>query len=532
MKGIKAIIFDCDGTVLDSERIFINTWNIIGKPMGFDIPYDVLIDNRGKSKVYGRQNLLNAMGEDFPIDEIEAKRKVLNEQMFMEEENIVKPGMKELLAWMKEHHILSGVASARVSSVTTEHLKHAGIYEEFDVVIGGDMVEHNKPEPDLFLKAAELLSVKLEECVVIGDTISDMKAAKAAGMKAAFIEDLVPADMEVIALADVFLSRIDRIIPMIQKPDEKPWKISVQSARWYDEQHPEESMKYIKECGFEALDYSIDSLFRRTLDEERLTSLFDRSVPEIVEYYTPLKKSANEHGISIGQAHGPLVVYHKGNPEKTEYYLRITEKMIAACQFLECPAIVMHPWIGASMNAAKEEEIEVNLKIYRRLMVMAKKYRVKICLENLWDKKNGVFSDAPCIDAKEACWYIDKLNEEAGMEVFGFCLDIGHVLLYQSDILTFIKTLGKRLTILHLHENDGRHDSHLIPYTQMHADGTTTNVDWKCVLRALKDHGYEGTLSFETCNAITMLPCEVKKSALTLIGNIGQYFRTQLESFQ
>ena len=50
MKEIKAIIFDCDGTVLDSERIFINTWNIIGKPMGYDNPYEVLIDNRVKSK--------------------------------------------------------------------------------------------------------------------------------------------------------------------------------------------------------------------------------------------------------------------------------------------------------------------------------------------------------------------------------------------------------------------------------------------------------------------------------------------------
>ena len=218
MKEIKAIIFDCDGTVLDSERIFINTWNIIGKPMGYDIPYEVLIDNRGKSKAYGRQNLLNAMGEDFPIDVIEAERKVLNEQMFLEEKNIVKPGVKELLAWMKEHQILSGIASARVQRVTTEHLEHAGIYEDFNVVIGGDMVEHNKPEPDLFLKAAELLGVKPEECVVIGDTISDMKAAKAANMKAAFIEDLVPADEEVLSLADVLLSRIDRIIPMIQKP--------------------------------------------------------------------------------------------------------------------------------------------------------------------------------------------------------------------------------------------------------------------------------------------------------------------------
>jgi len=105
--------------------------------MGYDIPHDILMDNRGKSKAYGRQNLLNAMGEDFPIDLIEAERKVLNEKMFLEEENIVKPGVKELLQWMKEHHILAGVASARVQRVTTEHLEHAGIYDGMELNVTG-----------------------------------------------------------------------------------------------------------------------------------------------------------------------------------------------------------------------------------------------------------------------------------------------------------------------------------------------------------------------------------------------------------
>ena len=530
MKGIKAIIFDCDGTVLDSERIFINTWNIIGKPMGYDIPYDVLIDNRGKSKAYGRQNLLNAMGEDFPIDSIEEKRKVLNEKMFLEEKNIIKPGVKELLAWMKEHHILSGVASARVQRVTTEHLEHAGICDSFDVVIGGDMVEHNKPEPDLFLKAAELLGVRPEECVVIGDTISDMKAARAANMKTAFVEDLVPADAEVMALADMLLSRIDMIIPMLEGRKEQKWEISVQTAKWIDEENPMESMKYIKECGFDGVDFNINSRFRATFDEEKLTSFFDKSIPELIEAYTPLKEAAKANGITFCQSHGILVIYYKDNPVKTDYYMKVTEKMLAVLQYLECKAIVIHPWIGAQFGAEKEEELASNMKIYRRLMPVAKKYGVKICLENLWEKHGTEYVDAPCIDAKEACDYIDTLNEEAGEEIFGFCLDIGHTKFYNTDIYEFIQTLGKRLTILHLHENDGNTDSHMIPYTQVDAKGPERCIDWESVLKGLYDIHYEGSLSFETCNAIVNLVPEMKTLALRYIAEIGQWFRKRLNA--
>ncbi len=243
MKEIKAIIFDCDGTILDSERIFIETWYIVGRPMGYEIPLEVLMDNRGKDKAYGKQNILNAMGPDFPYDEVQAKRTILNEEMFLDAKKIIKPGMYEILAWTKANGIKTAVASARVQQVTSDHLKYAELYDSFDVVIGGDMVAHNKPEPDLFLKAAELLNVDSAECLVIGDTISDMRAAKAAGMKAAFIQDLVPADEAVMSLADVMLSRIDAVIPMLSEAPEKELDVSVQSARLLDEEHPMKSMK-------------------------------------------------------------------------------------------------------------------------------------------------------------------------------------------------------------------------------------------------------------------------------------------------
>ena len=530
MKGIKAIIFDCDGTVLDSERIFINTWNIIGRPMGYDIPYEVLFDNRGKSKAYGRQNLLNAMGEDFPIDVIEAERKILNEKMFLEAENIVKPGIRELIVWMKEHQILSGVASARTRRETAEHLQHAGVYEGFDVVLGGDMVERNKPEPDLFLKVAELLGVKPTECIVIGDTVSDMRAAKAANMKAAFIEDMIPVDDEVMMLADVLLSRIDMIIPMIEGQKEEKWEISVQTARWLDEQKPEESMHYIKECGFDGVDFNMNSLFRATYDEEKLTSFFDKSIPELVREYTPLKVAAKEHGVTFCQSHGILVLYYKDDETKTDYLMKVTEKMIAICQYLECKAIVIHPWMGAQFGAGKEEEYATNMGMYRRLMPIAKKYGVKICLENLWEKHGEKYVDVPCTNVREACDYIDTLNKEAGEDVFGFCLDIGHTKFYNIDIYEYMQTLGKRLTVLHLHENDGTSDSHMIPYTQVDAEGPSKCIDWESVLKGLYDIGYEGSLSFETCTAIVNLVPEMKTLALNHIAEIGKWFRKRLDA--
>lgn len=306
-------------------------------------------------------------------------------------------------------------------------------------------------------------------------------------------------------------------------------RISVQTAKWFVEDKPAESMKFIKECGFEAVDYNINSLFRMTFDEEKLTSIFDKSIEELYEYYKPMKTALLENDIEVGQAHGILVIYRKGEPEKTEYLINATEKMIAVCAYIGCPAIVIHPWIGAAYGADKEEEISVNMWLYRRLMPAAKKYGVKICLENLWEKQNGVFVEAPCIHAKEACEYIDTLNAEAGEEVFCFCLDIGHTQFYEDDICNFISSLGKRLTVLHLHENDGIVDSHLAPYTQLSSCAIDKTIDWDQIINSLAEIQYEGTLSFETCNAIVGVSTEMKEIILRYISSVGRYFKKQLE---
>lgn len=292
----------------------------------------------------------------------------------------------------------------------------------------------------------------------------------------------------------------------------KKHMISVQTARWYQEDKQWESMKLIKECGFEAIDYNISNLFTATFDEENYTSFFDKSLAELYDYYKPMKEAAKEYGISFAQSHGIGTVYFEGQDFKNEYIMQVTEKMIAVCAYLECPMIVIHPWTGWLFRM--ENEHEVNMHIYRRLIPTARRYGVKICLENY-----------PHSDVHEVCQYIDSLNAEAQENIFGYCLDIGHARMGKNDINRMIKVLGNRIIALHLHENNGTVDSHLIPFTQVNEKGDGRSIDWNLVLDGLREIGYEGALSFETFNALKILPEKLKKAALSYICEIGRYFR-------
>lgn len=215
---IKAVIFDCDGTLLNSERIYMSTWNMVANPMGYVVPEDLLLATRGKSGTVGRKMFIETMGDEFPIDEISAKRRVMNEDVFYatSPEEIVKPGVWELIHWLKKHNFKIAVASAKSIQMTSDHLRYAGLYDCADVILGRDHVVHNKPAPDLFLKAMELLGVTKEECFVCGDTPSDVEAAHAAGIRMVFIPDLVPASADIRKKAYQILAQINELIPIIE----------------------------------------------------------------------------------------------------------------------------------------------------------------------------------------------------------------------------------------------------------------------------------------------------------------------------
>lgn len=271
-------------------------------------------------------------------------------------------------------------------------------------------------------------------------------------------------------------------------------KISVQNGGIIERIGAEKCYASIKEAGFTAIDWNIDHGLS-SADIKGLTyagmSIFERSIKEVIAHYTTELDLIAKYGLTISQAHAPFPAYVPGHPEVLEFMIRIYENCIRLCHHAGCKHLVIH---GISLEESDktntpETIAALNWHLYESLIPTLLECDVTVCLENLFTRRPLPVEGA-CSDPHEAAQLIDALNQKAGREVFGFCLDIGHLQLLNKNFRTYIPVLGKRIKALHLHDNDGRNDLHLAPIT-----GT---VNWAVLCDCLKQIGYDGDLSFET----------------------------------
>lgn len=178
-----AVIFDMDGVIIDSEPIHFEAYKETLKEFGVEA------DTSGFSCYVGVSNI--EMWEDLKRKynlKISTKKAIERQmeitfKVFNEMTDDAIPGIRELLNELKAKGVLIALASSSPVAFIEEVLKKLEIRKYFDVVQSGEEVEMGKPAPDIFLKAAKLLEVTPEECVVIEDAEHGANAAKAAGMK-------------------------------------------------------------------------------------------------------------------------------------------------------------------------------------------------------------------------------------------------------------------------------------------------------------------------------------------------------------
>lgn len=305
-------------------------------------------------------------------------------------------------------------------------------------------------------------------------------------------------------------------------------KVGVQSGGWYNHDEALKSFEFIKSCGFEAVDYNIDTyLSLSKLTKEGIyPTIFDKSTEEICEFFRPLKEASEATGVIISQMHAPFPCWYKDKEDVNAYVAMALDKCFAVCEYVGCPAIVVHP---SSIPTSKEEELECNLNFYRSLIPVIKKYKgVKICLENIFTRVGGRYVEGRLSNPYDAAKMIDTLNAEAGGDYFGFCFDIGHANLTHMNVKEYIKTMGDRLTILHIHDNNAHDDLHMIPYSYL-VTGSAHVCDWQGFVDGLREIGYKGTLSFETFRIFSAFPSAVHPEVLKLISGIGHYWAGLLE---
>ena len=205
---MKAVIFDVDGTLLDTERIYMQAWKDAAAELGYEITDELLRKTRAINAKEAARIFESEIGNGFSYDKTRVVRVRIAEEIIQRESPILKPGVTELLAFLQEKRIRLSVASSTHLKGTKEHLSESGILEPFEVVVGGDMVTKGKPNPDIFLKAAELLHLAPEECLVVEDSPAGIRAAHAAGMKAVLVPDQAAITQEIIEMSDVVLESL------------------------------------------------------------------------------------------------------------------------------------------------------------------------------------------------------------------------------------------------------------------------------------------------------------------------------------
>ena len=124
---------------------------------------------------------------------------------------------------------------------------------------------------------------------------------------------------------------------------------------------------------------------------------------------------------------------------------------------------------------------------------------------------------------------MDLLNKEAGEDIFGFCFDLGHATVTGRNPYRYIKQLGDRLTLLHIHESDGTHDNHQLPFTQIFDEKGELCCDWDGFIQGLKEIGYKGNISFECSRGIKIMPKAVWPEVFSLIAAVGRYICASIE---
>jgi HAD superfamily hydrolase (TIGR01509 family) len=194
---MKAIVFDMDGVLFDTEILCMKSWVAVAEKNGLPGMEDIFPQCIGLNANDSRRIVLDAYGEDFDYPGFRKQASVWFWDYIEQNGLPVKPGVGELLDWLKTMPIAVGLASSTKRESVCHHLEDAGIRDSFSVIVTGDMVEHSKPLPDIYLRACRELGVEPCQAYAIEDSPNGIRSAYAAGMRPLLVPDMLAPDEEI-----------------------------------------------------------------------------------------------------------------------------------------------------------------------------------------------------------------------------------------------------------------------------------------------------------------------------------------------
>jgi HAD superfamily hydrolase (TIGR01549 family) len=214
---VKAVIFDMDGLLLDSERPFRDAWLAAIRKRGYEMDEVAYLEVIGRRDADVRDYFLGYFGKDFPF-EVMLREIAGTVNALVEIEGYrAKEGAAALASFLRERNIPLMVATSTEQKEARRRLEKAGLLSYFSTITSGDEVKHGKPAPDIFLLAATRLGLPPADCLVLEDSIFGAMAARAAGMPVIVVPDLKPPTDKVRGFAMGVFPSLTRAHPAVEK---------------------------------------------------------------------------------------------------------------------------------------------------------------------------------------------------------------------------------------------------------------------------------------------------------------------------
>ena len=267
-----------------------------------------------------------------------------------------------------------------------------------------------------------------------------------------------------------------------------------------------EAFKLIKEHGFDCA--SVD-IFGK-LEEKLLTE-------DYLEYAKELRGYIDEIGLECNQAHAPMCFqYGDEMNENCEHWLRVA-RSIEFAAILGAKNIIVH---STSVPFDKKwDEFDHNIALFKSFEPIAKRSGIRIAVENLGhydffrSRFAGIFNTP---------YELKKVLDTLNSDVFTVCFDVGHSAIAGYTPEQFIENTEKGLiTCLHVQDSDFKGDLHMLPFT--------CEFDWGKIMKALKNYGYKGEITFEVLGFMKRLPNELLGAGLDFALNVGKHLASYLD---
>lgn len=218
---MKAIVFDMDGVLFDTEQVYFRAWDMEGEKFGMtpeevrEIRFRCAGHNPADTEVLFNDYFKGRVN----FAEFWEKKTARTRKMLREEKIRVKPGLYELLEYLRKNGWSVALATSTNREGTLFNLNQTGITGYFDILVTGDMFEHGKPAPDVYLRACSLLGSDPAETFAVEDSYPGLESARRAGLRVVMIPDLFPPTEETARNADYTLDSLTELQHLLMEEE-------------------------------------------------------------------------------------------------------------------------------------------------------------------------------------------------------------------------------------------------------------------------------------------------------------------------